>query len=164
MNNISNDNYALDWDDEINVEEPEFTILPEGDYAFEVTKVERGRYEGGEKIPPCPKAIVSLKVFGENEEAYVTESLLLCKKMEWKISQFFLSLGLKKHGEPFKPVWNRAVGLSGKCRLEVNHYKDKNGNDRENNRVKRYYDHSGNASAASQTPAQKNSGWKAGSF
>ena len=40
----------LNWDDEIS-QESEFTLLEDGDYDFEVTKFERGRSNGSEKIP-----------------------------------------------------------------------------------------------------------------
>ena len=37
-------NYTLDWNDEINAENA-FVLLPEGDYEFAVTKFERGIQE-----------------------------------------------------------------------------------------------------------------------
>lgn len=51
----------LGWDDEIS-RESDFTLIPEGDYRFTVTAVERARHEGNAKLPPCRKAIVSLEL------------------------------------------------------------------------------------------------------
>ena len=40
----------------------EFQILPDGDYNFTVTGFERGRHQGSAKLPPCNKAIITLKM------------------------------------------------------------------------------------------------------
>ncbi len=127
------------WEDEISDEGSEFVLLPEGDYDFTVSKIERGRHPGSEKLPPCNKAIVTLTVFGESDSIDITENLMLCNKMEWKLSQFFLSLGMKKHGEPLRMNWTGAVGKKGKCHVYVDNYKNKNGEDRQSNKIKKYY-------------------------
>ena len=56
MNDRNTTDRALDWDDEVSNEQPEFVLLPEGEYAFEVTELERARYEGSAKLPPCKMA------------------------------------------------------------------------------------------------------------
>lgn len=127
------------WEDEISDEGSEFVLLPEGDYDFTVSKIERGRHPGSEKLPPCNKAIVTLTVFGESDSIDITENLMLCNKMEWKLSQFFLSLGMKKHGEPLRMNWTGAVGKKGKCHVYVDNYKNKNGEERQSNKIKKYY-------------------------
>ena len=55
MNEMNTDR-ALSWDDEFTNEQQEFVLLPEGDYAFEVTGMERARFEGSAKLPPCSMA------------------------------------------------------------------------------------------------------------
>ena len=62
MNNTAD--RALGWDDEFTNEQQEYTLLPEGDYAFEVTAMERARFEGSAKLPPCSMAKLTLKIFG----------------------------------------------------------------------------------------------------
>lgn len=52
----------LDWDDEIEKDGPEFTMLPEGDYDFTVTGFDRERHPGSAKLPPCNKAVVHIRV------------------------------------------------------------------------------------------------------
>ena len=56
---------AFGWEDEIEKEDA-FTILPDGDYWFKIMKVEKGRYDGGDKISACPKAIVEFEVTSQS--------------------------------------------------------------------------------------------------
>ena len=54
FNNNANamDNEFLDWDGSFVAEESQFTTLKDGDYPFEVTKIERKMYDGNsQKIP-----------------------------------------------------------------------------------------------------------------
>ena len=127
------------WEDEISDEGSEFVLLPEGDYEFTVSKIERGRHPGSEKLPACNKAIVTLTVWEQDDCIDITENFMLCNKMEWKLSQFFLALGMKKHGEPLRMNWTGAVGKKGKCHVYVDNYKNKNGEDRQSNKIKKYY-------------------------
>ena len=61
--NYQNDqNMFLDWNDTIESDGQEFITLEEGDYIFEVTGFERGRFPGGQKIPACNKAALTLQV------------------------------------------------------------------------------------------------------
>ena len=52
MNEMNTTDRALSWDDEFTNEQQEFVLLPEGEYAFEVTGMERARFEGSAKLPP----------------------------------------------------------------------------------------------------------------
>ena len=52
----------LGWDDEIEKDGPEFVLLPEGDYSFEVVGFERARHNGSEKLPACNKAQQQLNI------------------------------------------------------------------------------------------------------
>lgn len=142
MDNYSNNEIkAYGWDDEIVNDGQEFILLKPGDYDFEVTGFERGRYDGGEKIPPCNMAILSLSVIDKETGINVTvkESLLLCSNMEWKISSFFGAIGLKKKGEPMRMNWQKVPGAKG--RLEIAHrtFKNKNGEESTANSVKKFY-------------------------
>lgn len=158
------------WEDEIVNEGEDYPLLPEGNYDFTVTKIDRGRHNGSDKIPPCNKAIVTITVWGAEDKVEITENLLLCNRMEWKLSQFFLSIGLKKHGEPLKMNWNAAVGKKGKCKVVINKYTDKNGNNRENNRIDKFYAYDENIQTIQPTIQQQSyapqvsSGWQAGKF
>ena len=132
------DNYELAWDSEI-TKELEFELLPDGEYAFTVESVERGRYSGSDKLAACPMAKLSLRVSDENgNQGVVLDTLYLNSKAEWKLSQFFTAIGQKKKGETLRMNWNLVPAASGKLELTVNEYIDKNGTKKKNNRVWRY--------------------------
>lgn len=135
---MSND-YELSWDSEIS-KESEFELLPAGTYKFTVQSVERGRFAGSEKMNACPSATLSLKVSGpDGAEGTVQDTLYLNSKAEWKLSQFFTSIGQKKKGETLRMNWNLVRGSSGELELTVNEYTSKqDGSQRKNNRVGRY--------------------------
>lgn len=85
------------WDDEIEKDSDEWVLLPEGDYDFTVTAFERGRHQGSDKLPPCNKAILTLKVEGKEGTATITHNLFLHSKTEGMLSAFFCAIGQKKH-------------------------------------------------------------------
>lgn len=130
------------WDDEIRNEDA-FTLLDAGDYEFEIVKYERARHEGSEKVPPCNKAVVTFKVCDpvSGQTTELTENFLLCniRFLECKLSQLFLSVGLKKHGEPLRMNWQALPGKHGVCKVIVHKYNDKNGVQREINRIDKLY-------------------------
>lgn len=130
---------AFGWDDEIEKEDA-FTLLPEGDYWFKIMKVEKGRYDGGEKISACPKAIVEFEVTSQSGDTVkLTENFLLHQKMEWKLSQFFAAIGMKAKGEKLKMNWSPAIiGKTGVCKVIVHTY-TKDGSERQTNRIDTLY-------------------------
>jgi hypothetical protein len=168
MNN--NDFFEYGWEDEISDEGKEFVLLPEGDYEFTVSKIERARHNGSEKMPPCNVAKVTVTVWGADDSIDITENLFLCNKMEWKLSQFFLSIGLKKHGEPLRMNWPASVGKKGKCHVYVDTFKNKNGEDRQSNKIKKFYAYDEDVqtvkpnNGTAQNTAPAGGTWKAGTF
>ena len=105
MNEMNTDR-ALNWDDEFTNEQQEFVLLPEGDYAFEVTGMERARFEGSAKLPPCSMAKLTLKIFGGAKgDATVTDRLYLHTKTQGLLGAFFESIGQCKRGETFRHSW-----------------------------------------------------------
>ena len=160
-------NYTYDWDSEINNESSEFVLLPEGDYDFTVEKFERGMFDGSDKLPACKKAIVTFTIWGAEDKISVTENFLLCSKLEWKLSSLFLSVGMKKHGEPLRMNWTGLVGQKGRCHIFAEPGKN---SDKLFNRIKKFYAYDEDVQTikpASQ-PVQYNntssSGWQAGKF
>lgn len=109
---------GLDWGDEIQ-QESEFILLPPGQYPFEVVNFERARHPGSEKLPPCNKAVVSLKVFGpDNQTVTIPYNLFLHRKTEGMLSAFFIGLGMKEHGKPVRMDWNAIIGKTGWLKLD----------------------------------------------
>lgn len=130
---------ALDWDCEITSEGGEFTLLPDGDYPFTVTKFERQRFDGSAKLPPCNKAELTLSVDGgEKGSTTIHHNLFMHKKCEWALSDFFLSIGQKKRGEALHPRWNEVVGARGVCRVKVSTYHSNKYGEREKNEIAKF--------------------------
>ena len=134
-----NSDGALDWNSTIE-DEGSFVVLPAGDYPFKIEKMERSRYNGGDKISACPKAVVHFEITApDGKIVHLQENYLLHTKMEWKLSELFASIGMKARGEKAQMQWDNIIGKRGICRIIVNEYKDKKGNDRENNRIDMLY-------------------------
>ena len=127
-----------------------FTLLPDGDYDFTVNKVTRSRYEGSDKMPSCNTVSVELSVWGAQDRATITERFFLVKKFEWKLSQFFLSIGLKKHGEQLVMRWN-IEGYKGKCKVYIDNYKRDDGSKGQSNKIKKFYAYDENVRTLSST-------------
>jgi hypothetical protein len=142
----------LGWDEEIS-RESEFVILPEGDYDFEVVNFERTRSSGSDKLPPCNMAVLDIRITDGRQSTNVKERLVLHTKMEWKLSQFFRSIGQKKQGETVRMNWNAVPGAKGRCKVKVRKYTNDKGEEKETNEIAKFYDYI--------APAQS---WKRGSF
>lgn len=151
MAQFGNEYEEISYEGTIAEESGGFILLPEGDYDFTVSKITRGRYEGSDKMPACNSVTVELTVWGAQDKTTITERFFLVKKFEWKLSQFFLSIGVKKHGEPLMMRWN-IEGQRGKCKVYVDHYKGNDGSDRQSNKIKKFYAYDENVQTISPQP------------
>lgn len=142
----------LGWEDTIEKDAPEFVLLPEGDYDFEVTGFERARYNGGEKLPACNQAKIKLQITTNDGIATINHNLFLHSKCEGMLSAFFCAIGQKKHGEKLKMNWNNVIGSKGRAKIGQKVYNDKTYNE-----VKRFYE----PEASTQ---QSGTNFKPGSF
>jgi hypothetical protein len=139
----------LGWDDEIANDGNDFTLLPAGDYPFTVTSYERERHAGSEKLPPCNKAIVYLKVDGGTlGTTTVKHNLFLHTKTEGLLCQFFTGIGQRQHGDKATMNWSTVVGSTGRAKLEVHSFVNDKGETIEINRVKKFYAPEAPAAAA----------------
>jgi len=130
----------LGWDDEIEKDGGDFTLLPEGDYEFTVGKFERARFQGSSKMPACNRAKLELTVHSpEHGDVMVFHNLFLHTKTEGLLSNFFSGIGQKKKGEKLRMNWNAVTGSKGKLKLEINKFTGRDGNERTNNQVKKFY-------------------------
>lgn len=142
---------VLGWDDEIS-KESEFIVLPAGDYDFMVESYERGRYEpsAAATLPACPMAIIHLAIqtpLSQSGKTVIKHTLYLHSRCEGFLSEFFLSIGLKKKGEPLRMNWQAVPGTTGRLKLAVETSK----NDNQYNTVKKFY-------------PKENKGFTAGTF
>ena len=126
----------IGWDDEYDKGE-EYVTLEPGDYDFTIESFERGRYEGGDKVPPCPRALLKIRVDTPNGSCTMNESLLLYDRMQWKLAEFFLSIGVgeEKDGK-VKPNWNLVPQATGRATIELR--TDKKDPTKKYNHVKKY--------------------------
>lgn len=144
MNNMDkwtpiDEGIPFDWDTEIQKDGPEFTMLPAGEYPFEVTKFERSRFEGSQKLPPCPMALLTIAIDGgEKGKTVVTHRLYLHSRCEGLLCAFFESIGQRQHGAALRPRWNEVVGSKGLCRLGIHEYTKKDGTPGRNNEISRF--------------------------
>lgn len=141
----------LNWDDTITEDSKEFVLLPDGDYEFVVTEVERQRYNGGPKLPPCNQAVIHILIDTPLGVAKVKNNLYLHTKTEGLVSAFFGSIGQKKKGEPLRMNWAKVIGSKGLCK--ISQYQGNDGNTY--NEVKRFLP---------SEDRQESSGWQPGKF
>ena len=137
---MADQNEQLSWDSEIIDDSQDFEPIPEGDYAFRVAKFERGQYNGGEKMGPCPVAKLELEVAeGEYEGRKVFENLYLNRKSMWKLASFFTCIGQRPVGlpkdEPMRMDWTRVPGSTGRAHIGQRTWKGRDGQERVDNQV-----------------------------
>ncbi len=140
------------WDDTITKDASDYIMLPEGDYNFTVDSFERGRHPGSEKLPPCNKAILTLRIESAEGTARITHNLFLHSKTEGMLSAFFTCIGQKKKGEPLKMNWGVVPGSTGRCKVGIHSYTNKDGEECKSNDIKRFY------------PKEEGPAFKAGEF
>jgi hypothetical protein len=131
---------AYDWDDEIENDGAEFTVLPKGRYPFVVVDMDRERHSGSEKLPPCNKAVVHFKFDGGTlGSTTIKENLFLHSKTEGILCAFFASIGQRQHGDKMKMDWGKVVGQTGEADLGIRDYTTDAGEPRQINQVKKYH-------------------------
>lgn len=127
----------FNWDDEI-FNDSNFVELPEGDYDFTIDHYERGRSQGSDKIPASNMAIVYFNIrSADGQDVTIKENYILHTKMEWKLSELFCGVGLKKKGERLRMNWNALPGLSGRALISLD--PDKKDPSRKYNHIKKIY-------------------------
>lgn len=133
---------AFSWDDMIN-NETSFSLVDEGDYTFRITKIERGHHAGSSKLPACPKVTMAVSILDDNgnELTSLSHNLFLHSSVEGLLSAFFLSTGLKKHGEPVSlSAFGIASGKTGRCHVIKDKWTNDKGEEKENNKIKYFID------------------------
>jgi len=137
------DGYELDWDGPIENDGKDFVTLPEGDYDFVITDFERGRFSGSDKLPPCNKAVVHIKVDAPEGITVIKHNLFLHSVTEGLLCAFFTSIGQRKHGEKVTMNWNAVIGAGGRCKLVIHRWKNDKGDEFTSNEIKKFYEPKG---------------------
>ena len=107
----------LGWDDTITKDSDNFEPVPAGDYDFTIDHYERSRSKGEGKLPPCNMAVVYFVIHDRDREVTVRENFVLHSSLEWKLSELFRSIGMKKEGEPLRMNWADIPGKKGKAKV-----------------------------------------------
>lgn len=160
----NNQEREFGWEDTIE-QDSQFIEIPEGDYEFTVQSFERGRYNGGENFPACNCADLNLLINYNGQQVPLKSRLFLHSRSEWKLSEFFASIGQKKKGEKLRMNWNTVPGSHGKCKIGFRTY-----NDDKYNEVKKFYPAAGydqpqqSYSNPQTPPSAGNNGFTPGQF
>ena len=128
----------LDWDEAIELNPSTFVLLPEGEYDFKVIKFERQRHTGSAKLPPCPKAAITVEISGVNGTTQITHNLFLHTKTQGLLSAFAISIGQGKQGDVVKLDWSKVLGATGRAKVTVRKYTKKDGTEAETNDIKEF--------------------------
>ena len=67
-------NEELEWNGTLTEDAQEYVLLPAGDYDFTVDSFDRGRHGGSEKLPPCNKAILKIRITAPQGTAVLTHN------------------------------------------------------------------------------------------
>lgn len=129
----------MDWNDSVSNDGGDFKLLEPGIYPFTIKHVEKSYVENASsRYSGAKKAIVTLRVNGETD---VTDGIILDTDLEWKICQFMVGAGIRKHGETKEMNWDNSflVGKTGYVEIEHREYQ-KDGETRKANQVARYID------------------------
>ncbi len=137
---MSDTGHEISWDGVIENDSPEFVILPEGDYSFEVAKIERARHSGSEKLPACGKATVHIKVEGEEGVAIIKHNLFLHSVTEGMLCAFFAAIGQRRKGQKATMDWSRVVGSKGMAKVGIKKWTNDEGREIVTNEIKKFYD------------------------
>ena len=133
-----NDGYEMDWNGAIENDSPSFTLLPEGDYDFVVTELERTRHNGSAKLPPCNKAIVHIRIDAQGAEGgmnIIKHNLFLHSRCEGLLCDFFVGIGQRQKGERKNMDWSKVVGARGRAKVGIRTY-NKDGQEYQANEIK----------------------------
>jgi hypothetical protein len=126
----------IDYDGTIS-HDSEFTTLPENEeVTFTVTEIEKGRNSDGTK-PQVKAKLLCVSINGKGQTT-ITDYITMTRKSEWKLCELFISLGMRKHGEPLKLNWD-IVGKTGRAVVMVDKYTNRTtGEEKTSNKIKKY--------------------------
>ncbi len=134
------ENYALDWTDEVEDDGLDYILLEEGDYTCVVEKLDKERYEGSDKVPPCPRANITLLIpLADGRTAHVFDRILLYSGNKWRIYRLFEAFGFESNQDgKMIPHWDEIIGRQGVVRIKQRKYTNKNGDEKITNDVDSY--------------------------
>ena len=144
-----------EWDAPLDDEGREFKILPKAEYRFVVAQKPIVPVTSkGDKTKGAPMARLELIIYAlddvnfENPLAIGFDSLIRHTSTDFKVCQFFVAIGERKHKEIITPNWAMVPGATGLAIFFPDKYEGK-----ESMKVERYLDPP-STEALAQAPAQ----------
>ena len=137
-------NNSFGWHDAIEKDSEERTLVPEGAYNARILWVEKGEFQGSAKLSACPKAIITMMLDTGDTPVPITTTLLLHRRLEWKLKEFFRAVGLAKPGEAYVMDWENLGGAKLRVHVSKNTYTDRYEEERVSNQVDKFYDYNEN--------------------
>lgn len=121
------DNQVLDWNSTIDADAGKFEniLLQPGEYSFMVKNWTQKEYQprtDSGKIPPCPMAEMQLEIESDQGTVQVFDNLYLAKNMEWKLAQFFTSIGFATDDGQIQMRWDQIIGKTGRVNIQHREY------------------------------------------
>lgn len=110
----------LDWDSPMNEENRDYETLPQGEYRFAVTKLEKS-VSKGEKTKGAPLASLQFSLFAKDDVNYEHQigigfdHLVRHTSCDWKVCAFFTAIAERKHGEVITPNWEMVPAATGRA-------------------------------------------------
>lgn len=137
--------YDWDMDEVADAQSYESVVLPAGKYHFTVAKLTREWFDGSDKAPAGPRALLQLSIDGgEKGQGVAFERILLNSKSAWRIATLFASCGFGVNDAGHRIIdWSAIEGKGGTATFSVTTYEGK-----ERNEVDKFL-------SAEQAPAKK---------
>ncbi len=89
-------------------------------------------------MPPCNMAIVYFNIRTQDgQETQIREYYILHENLEWKLSELFCGVGLKKKGETLRMNWPALPGLMGRAKVSLE--PDRNDPSKKFNHIEKIY-------------------------
>ena len=128
---------AFDWDDDAQVQDSRFELLPDGEYDYEIVGFKRERFPGSAKMAACPVAVLQLRCTNAQASGTGFCRLFLNSKVVWRITAFFKSCGLMRPDTPEgtrfpMTLFEQVIGCTGKVKVTITK-SESNGRTYENN-------------------------------
>ena len=124
---MANDNRELGWEDEI-LNTPAGPEVPDGEYDFIVDHFERQKVgDNSKKYAGMNMAVVYCNIQTDGEPQLKT-NMIMHTNFQWKLSQFFISIGQMENEEnaTLRMNWKTVGGSRGRCRVKnLPNYNDK---------------------------------------
>ena len=97
---------------------------------------------------------MTFDVWGADDKREITVNFVLHSSLEWELSQLFLSVSMKKHGEPLRMDWTGIIGKKGKCQVIIRKYAKNDGTEGVTNDIKYFYAYDEQVTTVSPAVAQ----------